>query len=383
VIKNALRHKLRAFLTAVGMAIAIVAFSLLRTIIDAYFIGVEASSDSRLVTRNNVSLTFPLPYAYKEKIAGVEGVTNVAVMQWFGGVYIDQRNFFAKFAIEPEPYLEMYPEFQLTPEARENFLRERSACIVGRKLADKYGWEVGDNFRIVGDIYPGDWDFTIRGIYEGRDKTTDETAMFFHWKYIDERMVQEAPGRASMIGTFALSIENDDQANEIAETIDAMFKNSSYETKTETEKEFNLSFVSMVGTIITAVRVISIVVIAIILLVLANTMAMNARERLREYAVMKTLGFKPKHIAGLIFGESAFISSLGWLLGMFLAIPIIQGFAIYLTSTLGGFFPVFELTTSTLIMTVISAALVSLVSALFPTVHAIKMRISEGLRKIG
>jgi putative ABC transport system permease protein len=383
IIRNAMRHKLRSFLTAVGIAIAIVAFSLLRTVIDAYFAGVEASSQTRLITRNAVSLTFPLPLAYKNKIEQVPNVTSVSYAYWFGGTYIDQKNFFARFAVEPESFLELYPEFVLTPEEKEAFLKERNSCIVGRKLATKYNWKPGDTFRLTGDIFPGEWDFVIRGIYSGRDRTTDETSMFFHWKYVDEVLDRAGSGRSGHVGWFYIGAESADDVVQIAEDIDNQFQNSMAETKTETEKEFNLSFISMVGTIITAIRLISFVVILIILLVLANTMAMTARERISEYAVLKTLGFRPKHIIGLIFGESVFIAGLGWVLGILITIPVIAGFAVFLTQELGGFFPIFEMSNTTLALTTLAALFVGAVSAFFPAVYTVRMKISEGLRQIG
>jgi putative ABC transport system permease protein len=382
IIKNTLRHKLRSFLTALGIAIAILAFGLLRTIIDAYFIGVEASSATRLITTNAVSLTFPLPLSYKDKILKVPGVTNVSSAFWFGGTYIDQKNFFAQICVEPESFLELYPEFVITNSEKENFLKERNSCIVGQKLARKYDWEIGKTFRLTGTIFPGDWDFVIRGIYKGRDKTTDETAMFFHYKYVDEKMQISAPGRDGQVGWFYVGVESEKDVIPVTQAIDSMFENSLAETKTETEKEFNLSFISMVNTIITSVRIISIVVIAIILLVLATTMAMTVRERVSEYAVMKTLGFRPWHLIGLIFGESTAIAIMGGILGLLITFKMVEVFGIFLSENLGGFFPIFEMSSTTTMIAMFSAFLVGLVAALFPTIHAVRMKITDGLREI-
>lgn len=383
IFKNTMRHKLRSLLTAVGIAVAILAFGLLRTVIDAYFIGVEAASKTRLITRNAVSLTFPMPLAYKGKIAKIPGVTGISVGQWFGATYKDPKDFFAQFAVEPEPFLQLYPEFLLNEEEKENFFKERNSCIVGAKLAAKHGWELGDSFRLKGQIFPGDWDFVIRGIYRGAEKTTDETTMYFHWKYIDERLGMTTPGRSGQVGFFYIGVASPDDALRVSKEIDKMFDNSTAETKTETEKEFQLSFISMVDTIITSVRIISIVVIAIILLVLSNTMAMTARERISEYAVLKTLGFRSKHLIGLIFGESAVIAIFGGLLGLLIAFPIIRGFGMFLTQNLGSFFPIFELSTLTVVLAIIASVSVGVVAALFPTVRAVSMKISDGLRHMG
>jgi putative ABC transport system permease protein len=383
IFKNAFRHKLRSVLTALGIAIAVLAFGILRTVIDAWYIGVEASSQTRLITRNKVSLGFPMPISYREKIMQLPGVTGASIGQWFGGVYIDAKNFFARFAVEPETFMSLYPEYVLTPQEEEDFLTQRNSCIVGAKIATKYGWELGDNIRLTGDIFPGDWDFVIRGIYHGSARTTDETQMFFHWKYLDEQLGLTTPGRMGQVGFFYVGVASPDDVVRVSEAIDAMFVNSMAETKTETEKEFQMSFVSMVGTIITTVRVISVVVIAIILLVLANTMAMTARERVTEYAVLKTLGFRPSHLTWLIFGESLFIAAFGGLAGLLLAVPIIDGFGEFLSVNLGSFFPVFELSRSTVLLAATAALLVGLVAAVFPTFNATRMKIADGLRYIG
>jgi putative ABC transport system permease protein len=383
IYKNAFRHKLRSTLTALGIAVAILAFGLLRTIIDAWYAGVEASSSTRLVTRNAVSLVFPLPLAYKDKIAKVPGVTGVSYGQWFGGQYKDPKNFFAQFAVEPESFLDLYPEILLSEKEKEDFLQERNACIVGVKLAEKYGWKLGDTFRLTGTIFPGDWDYVIRGIYRGAEKSTDEATMYFHWKYLDENLHRTARLRSGQVGIFWVRVANPDNVAQVSEQIDALFENSLAETKTETERAFALGFVSMVGAVITALKVISVVVIAIILLVLANTMAMTARERITEYAVMKTLGFRPKHIIGLIFGESTFIALIGGFLGIFLTIPICNAFAQFISENLGSIFPVFGLKDSTIVLSVIAAISVGFAAAVFPTIRAIQMNIADGLRQIG
>ncbi|MFQ5708031.1 MAG: ABC transporter permease [bacterium] len=382
IAKNAMRHKLRSALTALGIAVAVLAFGLLRTIIGAWYTGVEATSKTRLITRNAVSLTFPLPVAYKDKIAQVPGVTGVSYGQWFGGVYIKRENFFAQFAVEPESFLKMYPEYVLSETEKENFLKERNACIVGIKLANKYGWKLGDTFRLKGTIFPGDWDFVIRGIYHGAEKATDETSMYFHWKHLDERLQQSAPGRASFVNNYYVQVARPEDVVEVSEKIDALFENSRAETRTETEQEFQMSFIAMAGTIINAVRFISVVVIAIILLVLANTMAMTARERISEYAVLKTLGFRPKHLIGLIMGESAVIALSGGIIGIFLTIFFTRAFGQFLTENFGSFFPIFELSKSTVVLSLVAAFLVGVTAAIFPTIRATQMRIVDGLRQV-
>jgi putative ABC transport system permease protein len=250
--------------------------------------------------------------------------------------------------------------------------------IVGRKLADRFGWSIGDPVRIVGDIYPGDWDFVIRGIYTGAKETTDESIWFFRFDLLDERMRQDMPGRDGRVGWFIPQIADPTRAAEISEKIDAMFKNSLAETKSETEEAFTLSFIEMSGTIILGLRIVSFLVIGVILLVLANTMAMTARERLNEYAVLKTLGFRPLHLIGLIFGESIFIAILGGALGLLftsLTVPVLR-------NALSNFLPVIPLEGMTYILAVIAALVVGLLAAVFPTFKALRTTIVDGLRTI-
>jgi putative ABC transport system permease protein len=382
IFKNAGRHKLRTLLTILGIALALLAFGFIRTAIDAWYAGVEASAQNRLVTRNAASLVFPLPLAYRDQIAQIPSVLSVGIGNWFGAYYRDQNNFFANFAID-EKYLEMYPEFVVAPEQKEAYLKERNACIVGRKLANRFGWNLGDNVTLTGTIFPGDWEFVIRGIYSGAQPNTDETAFLFHWEYVNERMRQDAPGRADNVGWFMVQIANNANPAVISEMIDANFKNSYAETKTETERAFQQGFVSMSGTILLALKVVSVVVIFIVLLVLANTMAMTARERLSEYAVLKTLGFRPFHLIGLIGGESLFIAFAGFVVGLVLTIYVCKNIGAFVTENFSGFFPVFDLKNSTMIMAFVAAMLVGISAAIFPTWRALRMRIADGLQHIG
>ncbi len=383
ILRNTLRHKLRSSLTVVGIAVAVLAFGLLRTIVDAWYAGVAASAQNRLVTRNAVSLVFPLPLAYRNPIAQVSGVTGISYGNWFGAIYIDEKNFFAQFAVDPPTYFDLYPEIRLSDAEREVFYHDRKGCVVGRKLAEKHRWKVGDMIRLKGTIYPGDWDFVIRGIYRGGEPSTDETLMFFHWSRLNEE-IRKAWGNAvsDRVGWYVLRIARPEDAGPISEQIDAMYKNSLAETRTETERAFQMGFVSMAGTIIVALQVISAVVLVIILLVLANTMAMAARERLSEYGVLKTLGFRPGHLVRLIAGESLVIAGMGAALGVALTIPVCNGFAKFVAENLGSFFPVFQLSPETVYIAVGASLFVGLLSALFPCVRAVNIRIVDAIRRV-
>lgn len=382
VLKNTMRHKLRTFLTILGISIAVMSFGFLRTIVTAWSAGVEASAANRMIVRHSVSFIFPLPYAYREQISRIPGITMVSYANWFGGVYKDPadfKNFFPRLSVDAETYFEMYPEFTLPPDQLAAFKQERGSCIVGNKIARELGFKIGDAIPIDGDIYPGRWDFVVRGIYTGKDASTDETQMLFHWNYLNERIKELQPGREGNVGWYILRVQNPGEMPVIARTVDQSYLNSRAGTKTETEKEFQQSFVSMSSAIIRSLEVVSFIIIGIILLVLANTIVMAARERTTEYAVLKTIGFSSWHIVGLISGESLMIAGIGGLCGLALTFPVAAGFA----GMFPTFFPVFNVEIVTIILAALVAAAAGVIAALFPTIRALRMSIADGLRAIG
>jgi putative ABC transport system permease protein len=379
LFKNAFRRKLRTFLTLLSIAIAIMAFGLLRTVVSAWYSGVEASSASRLITRNAVSLIFPLPLAYKDRIRQVEGVTQVSYGNWFGGIYIDRKNFFPNIAVEPKTYLDLYPELILSPEQRRAFLRDRKGAVAGKALAEKFKWKVGDLIPLQGTIFPGNWEFVLRGIYRGRDENVDETQFFFHWDYLNETLRKTFPSRADRVGFYMIGVDHPNNSPIVVQVIDRTFKNSLAETLTETEKAFTLSFISMSEAIIVAIQIVSFVVIGIIVAVVANTMSMAARERTWEYAVLKTLGFGGWHIAGLLLGESLLITLVGCGLGMGLTFP-----AAYLFRKMVPLYlPVFQVEDETLFLGLLASLGVGVLASLAPAWRAIHVRIADGLRRVG
>lgn len=376
--RNAFRHKLRTLLTLLGLVIAIVAFGLLSTVVDAWYAGANAASNARLIVRNSVSLVFPLPLAYRQKIRQIDGVRSIAISNWFGGIYKEPKNFFPQFAIDAASYLELYPEFVLDDAERSAFLHDRKGCIVGRKLADNYGFHLGDTMQLKGTIFPGEWTFTVRGIYHGRDEKTDLAQFMFHWDYLNETIKQRYPRRANQAGVYVVGIDDPDRAAEISGLIDQEFKNSYAETLSETEKAFQLGFVSMTEAIVVAIRIVSYLVIFIILAVMANTMAMTVRERSAEYATLKALGFGPAVIGGLIYAESLALAAIGGALGIALTFPIASAFG----KAMGTLFPIFAVSLTTVAMQAGCALLVGFVSAFWPAWRARKLRIVEGLRSV-
>ena len=379
ILRNALRHKLRTGLTLLGIFVAIVAFGLLRTVVESWFAGAENASTTRLITRNAISLVFPLPMTYAERIRQVDGVNRVSHANWFGAVYVSERNFFPQFAVEAGTYFALYPEYRIAPENMKAFLLDRKGCVVGRKLALQHGFKLGDVVPLRGTIFPGAWEFVVRAIYDGADAKTDTSQFFFHWDYLNETLKKTVPRRANTVGVYIVGIDQPSSAAAVGLAIDRMFRNSLAETLTETEKAFQLGFVAMTEAIVGAIQIVSFLVIIIIMAVMANTMAMTARERLSEYATMKALGFGPARLMLLIFGESLAIAFAGAAAGIAATFPVAHWFA----AQVGTLFPVFGVSRDTVIMQLVAAFLVGTVAALFPGLRAARLRIVDGLRNIG
>jgi putative ABC transport system permease protein len=377
--RNTLRHPLRAALTILGMAVAVLAFCLLRTVVAAWYAGVDLSSPVRLVTRNAVSLMFPLPLAYLPKIQAVPGIVRVPYAYWFEGIYIDKKNFFPQFAASLPGYLDAYPEFLIPENQKLALVQDRRGAVAGRKLATRYGWRLGDAIVLKGTYFPGEYRLVLRAIYKGQFPNTDETQLFFHWDYLNETLKKIAPDMADKVGWYLVQIARPELAAPVSMKIDAAFKNSLAETLTETEAAFQMSFVEMTSAILVAIRVVSWVVIGVILGVLANTMAMNARERLGEYAALKTMGFKAHHLAGLIMGESLILSLVGGLLGMALSFPATLVFPPEVTQ----YFPGLEVSRTTALIGLAVALAVGVLAGIIPAWQATRVQIATALRKVG
>jgi putative ABC transport system permease protein len=378
LLRNAFRHPLRTGLTLLGLTVAICAFGLLRTVNEAWYAGVQASSAVRLVSRSAISLTFPLPKSYADRIKGVEGVSSVSWANWFGGVYQTERNFFPQFAVEPASYLKLYPEYVLTDDEKAAFLRDRSGAIAGRKLAEQYGWKLGDTIPIRGTIFPGTWNFTLRGIWDGAQANTDEGQLLFHWQLLNESVKKRFPKRGDSVGVYIVGIQDPNRAAEVSQAVDLLFKNSLAETLTETESAFQLSFVSMSETILVAIEAVSFIVVIIILAVMANTMTMTARERLAEYATLKALGFGPSFVSRLLLGESLLIATLGGALGMAISFPLASAFG----KAVGNILPAFALSDTTLLLQALAALAVGFIAAAWPAWQMSRIDIVNGLRHI-
>jgi len=382
ILRNAFRHKLRSLLTILGIATAVMAFGLLRTIVGAWNTGVANSSENRMIVRHRVSFIFPLPQADRNEILRVPGVAQATWANWFGGVYGDAndfKNFWPRMAIDPDTWFQVYPEYVVAPDQLKAFQGDRSGAIIGRNLAERHHFKIGDVITLNGDIFPGQWQFTVRGIYTGKEPSTDETQMFFQWNYLYENVKQREPGRDVGAGWYVLKVDRPDDMAKVATLVDTMYTNSQAPTKTESERAFQQGFVAMSSAIITSLEVISFVIVGIILLVLANTIVMAVRERTREYAVLKTLGFTGRHVVAFILGESLVIGVLGGLLGIVLTFPMVFLFG----KAFSAFFPVITVAPITIVLALIAAGICGLAAGTAPALRAARMPIVAGLRTVG
>jgi putative ABC transport system permease protein len=375
-VRNAfLRNKTRAFLTVLGVVITTVAFLFLRTVLTAWYASSEASSADRIVTRNAISLTQSLPLSYSDRIAQVPGVTRLTWSNWFGGIYKDRKNFFAQFAIDATSALEVF-DIRFVQGNKGDFLGDRNACIVGKGLAEKFGWKVGDTVPLFSEIYPGDWKFRIAGVVEGADDASIANTMYFHWARLNEGL----PDRIkNSVGVFTMKVANANDSPRVIRDVDALFANSEAETHTETEKAFRLQFVTGSSAILTALQVVSAVILVIMALILGNTMAMGLRERTGELGVMRAIGFLPKDVRALAFREGAMLGALGGIVGCLLAQPVLRGVGRVAASI--GFLSNVSYTLPTAALTVAIAALIGAAASALPAVQAARMEIVNALRR--
>ncbi|MGB8985793.1 MAG: FtsX-like permease family protein, partial [Candidatus Sulfotelmatobacter sp.] len=376
VTKNAFRNKRRSILTVLSIAFSLLLLTLMMTIWRAFYLD-EGSAESaeRLVVRHRVSLTFSLPGFYREKIRAVPGVVAVVPVSWFGGIYRDDKpeNFFAQFGTDPEEFFKVFRDIQMPDEQRIAWQRDRQGVIVDDTLAKKYGWKLGDRMVLKGNIYPVDLELYIRGIFTSYP---DNKSVYFNSKYVEEA-VSFFKGQA---GTFSILAASPGDVSKIASIVDDMFRNSPQPTKSESEKAFGLEFVAMMGNVKAFILMICSAVVFATLLVSANTMAMSIRERTREVAVLKTLGFTRQSVLGLFVSEAVALSLTGGLLGFFLGWLMIYGLTH--SKQFISFFPM-RVTPGMCVLSLMIAGFVGLVSAMLPSYHASKVNIVDGLRHIG
>ena len=373
ILKNCWRNRRRTVLTIASIGVSMCLLGVMIAMFHALYLSDATPEEAlRLVTRNRISLTQDIPESYGSRIRQVPGVRDYLINDWFGGTYIDQRHFFAHFAVDSSKLFELYPEFKIPEDQRRAFERERTACVIGRDLANKYNFKLGDRIHLVGDIFPGDYEFTVRGIF---DSPRPSEAMYLSREYLEQSLPPARRGRA---GTFVLLLDSPDSAGRVAAAVDDMFRNSTSETKTESEQAYLLGFVSLLGNVKMFLIAISAAVMFTILLVCANTMAMSVRERVREVGILKTLGFSPGAILGMIVGEAVGISLAGGLIGFLFSTMLTTGVS---KSPAGAFLPsIPPFQPAVAAACLLAAGAIGFVSSLVPALNASRTSIVAALR---
>jgi putative ABC transport system permease protein len=376
VWKNIWRRKFRTIFTLLSIFIAFLLFGILMTIRTSFSFGVEVAGADRLVLIHKVTLIMPLPISYQQRLQQVKGVEIVSHQSWFGGIYQDPSNFFANIAVDPETFLKIYTEFVIPPEQVQAWRNDRQGAIVGRDLAARFGWKIGDRVPLTATIYQPKqggttWEFNIVGIYDGAEGI-DKTQMFFRYDYLDENR-SEGEG---LIGWYVVKIADPAQAVELSRTFDEMFANSAAETKTTTEKGFVEGFAKQDGDIGAIMIAISTTVLFMFGLVAASTMGQSVRERTSELAVLKTLGFSGPTILTLVLAESLFIALTGGLLGLGLAWLFVQG-----GDPTNGMLAIFMLPTRDIVLGIGLMVLMGVLAGVMPAVAAMRLKITDALRR--
>lgn len=377
------RHPIRSFLTVASIAVAVFLLCLLRTLVVALDAGVQASRGDRAYVQSAVSLFVDLPESYETKIRGVEGVANSCKWCWFGGVYQEPQNFFAQFAVQPEEMLDIYPEMEIIAGSKEAFYRERTGCIIGYRLAEKYGFQIGQNIPLLGTIYPrldgAPWEFNVAAIYRANSASVDDNTMYFHHEYLKQAIEQGASGGPDGIGVYVIKVKDDADPVAVMSRIDALFENGPQRVQTTSEDEFQRQFVSMLGNIPVFLSAIGSAVFIAILLAVLNSMLMAAREQTHDVGILKALGFPDGSVFWVMLLQSLLICSIGGGLGIAAAYLSEEP----LIATLGTQFPGYRIVPQTLLLAAAATLIIGLLGGLTPAWSRSRMACVTSLRTEG
>jgi len=380
VWRNLLKHPVRSLLTIGSLTVALFLLCVLQSLVTTLSAGVEAADSGRLWVQSAVSLFVDLPLSYQPKLAAVDGVARTAKWQWFGGYYQDQGNFFAQFAVDPEELLEIWPELRLVEGSREDWLRNRTACLIGKGLAEQFRWKVGDQVPLSGALFPkpdgSAWEFQVAAIYEPMRATVDDRTFFFHWDYFEQTM-REIDGTTPNVGVYVLEVKPGADVTSIMATVDAMFENGPQRVQTTTEAEFNRQFVSMVGNVPRLVSFIGIGVFFAILLACVNTMLMAAREQTHDVGILKALGFSDATMFRFYIAQSLFLCGAGGGAGILLALASQAGIA----KAMGRYFPGYLIQPRTLALAIAVTLAVGFLAGIMPARAASRLRSVDALRR--
>lgn len=379
ILKNLTRHKLRSFLLVLCIFVAFIVYGVLKTFERAMNAGIEFSAANRLVTVNKINFTQTMPYAYYNKVKSLEGVKAVTFSRWFGGYYQEPKNFIVALGIEPNSFFDVYSEMIVDLKDKDAFLKDRRALMVGRTLADKNGWKVGDRIPLSSSIFFNKngghtWDFTIRAIFDGDKPQVDTNFAVFHYEYFDLSITFGA----GTIGWMVLLTEDPSMNEIISKKIDDMFANSSFETRTTTESAFNKAFIEQIGNISLIIQSVVSVAFLTILMIVGNTMFLAVRERIKEIAILKTIGFNQQKILAIVMGESLLLTLCGGIPALFGVYIVVK----LLNYALGGFLPGLFVPTQVIINSIGWMIVLSFVTAIIPAYNAMRLNIITALGRV-
>ncbi len=381
-VRNVRRNTLRNLLTMLGLAVAVVAFVAIRTVLTAWSTASDYAAKDRIATRHKMSFVIPLPRHYADTVREIPGIHAVTWMNWFGAK--DPRRpdtFFGNIAVDPGSFLEVYDEITLPPDQKAAWFETKNGAIVGEVLAKELGVKPGDKLTLQGTIFPGSWEFQISGIYKPTRQSIDRMSLYFHWDYLNESLPES---RRDKIGWVVSRIDNPVTGPQLAQQIDRIFDEREAPTLTQSERDLNLSFMGMVSGILKALNIVSIVIMLIMLMILGNTIAMGVRERTREQGVLMAIGFSPVQIALPIIGEAVTMGLIGGALGLAFSYPLVQmGMGRWLEENMGAYFPYFRIDPLTALFAVLLCGVLGVLASIVPAWGAAKMNVTDALRQVG
>jgi len=372
-IANLLRRKVRTFMTIGSFAVAAFLFAMIVVINGSFRHGLDTAVTTRLVVANRFSTMQPLPLSYLDRIEQIDGVKGVTFISWFGGVYVDERNFFAQIAIDGDTFHSVYPDVEIASDQWQAFTADRQGCVAGATLAKRFKWKLGDRIPIRGTIFPGTWEFNVRAIYDSPRADKDTSQLWFHWKYLDERREWSK----GLVDFYLVRLGDPNEAAAVSRSIDATFANSPWETKTGTEKMFATAWLAAIGDITTLALTVSAMVLFTLLLVAGNTMSISLRERIWELGILKSMGYSDARLFAFLMVESSLIAAVGGALGLAFAKVFTRG-----GDPTGGLLPHFYLSATTIMLGLVLAVSVGVVSALVPALCAMRLKIVDAIRRV-
>jgi len=380
-VRNLSRNRFRAILTALAVAIAIVAFLLLRTVTWAWASGAEFAAKDRVVTRHKVTFVMSLPKRYVEDVRNSPHVKQTTWANWFGGKDPKHdREFFQTLAVDPDTYFDVYDELSVPPDELDTWKHDRQGAIVGDVLAKKLGWKVGDKIQLESGIFPGEWSFTVDSIYRATARSMDRSTILFHWAYLNDSL---PPARRDQVGWIVSRVDEPSRSADVGVALDRTFDDRDTQTRSQDERSFNASFLAMFSAVLKAMDIVSAVILVIMTLILGNTIAMGVRERTSEYGVLRAIGFLPSHVALWVVGESLLLGALGGLIGVAIATPFVNlVIGRYIEENMGSLFPYFRLVPENMILAIALSALLGGTAAVLPAWRASQLRVVDAVRRV-